>query len=201
MWRCIRRRCRLICFRLDLFVVLLGRFERPFLWGNYYPAICSAGYTAANRPLLQAINHLLVYVNQQVVYSWLPLWFSNGPLSRDCVMFVLKGILRAESQEKILIYLLLRQTGYAKNIAEFYGAPTNPIQKQLLRLEEDGVVVGNTLGKLKQYQLNPRYPFMEPLKALLKKALDIYPPEMSVGGLIQRTRPRKSGKPLQNLRK
>ena len=40
-------------------------------------------------------------------------------------MFVLKGILRAESQEKILIYLLLRQTGYAKNIAEFYGAPTN----------------------------------------------------------------------------
>ena len=34
MWRCIRRRCRLICFRLDLFVVLLGRFERPFFVGQ-----------------------------------------------------------------------------------------------------------------------------------------------------------------------
>lgn len=115
-------------------------------------------------------------------------------------MFVLKGILRAESQEKILIYLLLRQTGYAKNIAEFYGAPTNPIQKQLLRLEDDGVVVGSALGKLKQYQLNPRYPFIEPLKSLLKKALEIYPPEVRVGGTVQRTRPRKSGKPLQSLR-
>ena len=36
-------------------------------------------------------------------------------------MFVLKGILRAESQEKILIYLLIRESGYGKAIAEFYG--------------------------------------------------------------------------------
>jgi hypothetical protein len=76
-------------------------------------------------------------------------------------MFVLKGILRAESQEKVLIYLLLRETGYAKNIAEFYGAPTNPIQKQLVRLEEDGVIVSHTIGKVRQYELNPRFPFIE----------------------------------------
>ncbi|WP_290586463.1 MULTISPECIES: hypothetical protein [unclassified Ketobacter] len=35
-------------------------------------------------------------------------------------MFVLKGILRAESQEKILIYLLLNGSGYGKSIAEFW---------------------------------------------------------------------------------
>ena len=42
-------------------------------------------------------------------------------------MFVLRGVLRAESQEKVLIYLLLRGAGYGKSIAEFYGVPINPI--------------------------------------------------------------------------
>lgn len=51
-------------------------------------------------------------------------------------MFVLKGILRAESQEKILIYLLLNGSGYGKSIAEFYDIPQNPVQKQLARLEQ-----------------------------------------------------------------
>ena len=115
-------------------------------------------------------------------------------------MFVLKGILRAESQEKVLVYLLLRKTGYAKNIAEFYSSPTNPIQKQLARLEEDGVVVSRTIGKVRQYELNPRYPFIEPLKELLKKAVAFYPPEASVELIVQRTRPRKAGKPLQRVK-
>lgn len=115
-------------------------------------------------------------------------------------MFILKGILRAESQEKVLIYLLLRETGYAKSIAEYYRAPTNPIQKQLVRLEEDGVIVSRTIGKVRQYQLNPRYPFIRPLKELLKMAAAIYPPEVSSGLMVQRTRPRKSGKPLRSVR-
>jgi hypothetical protein len=44
-------------------------------------------------------------------------------------MFVLKGILRAESQEKILLYLLVRESGYGKAIAEFFGLSTNSVQK------------------------------------------------------------------------
>ncbi len=40
-------------------------------------------------------------------------------------MFILKGILRAETQEKILIYLLTRKTGYSKAIAEFYELSPN----------------------------------------------------------------------------
>ena len=114
-------------------------------------------------------------------------------------MFVLKGILRAESQEKVLIYLLLRETGYAKSIAEFYDVPTNPIQKQLARLEEDGVIVGRYIGKVREYELNPRYPFIDPLKELLKKAVATYPPEVQVDLMVQRTRPRQAGKPLLSV--
>ena len=111
-------------------------------------------------------------------------------------MFVLKGILRAESQEKVLIYLMLRGGGYGNSIAQFYKVPTNPIQKQLARLEQDGVVVSTQIGNLRNYELNPRYPFLEPLKQLLKTALEAYPQELKTQLVVQRTRPRQAGKAL-----
>ena len=111
-------------------------------------------------------------------------------------MFVLKGILRAETQEKVLIYLSLRGSGYGKSIAEFYAVPTNPIQKQLARLESDGVIVSQLIGKVRNYELNPRYPFIEPLKQLLKAAAAAYPAETINQLMVQRTRPRQAGKPL-----
>lgn len=115
-------------------------------------------------------------------------------------MFVLKGILRAESQEKILIYLLLRGSGYGKSIADFYSIPPNPIQKQLARLEIDGVVVSHLIGKVRNYELNPGYPFLQSLKALLKDAIAVYPPDLISQMLIQRTRPRQANKPLIEVR-
>lgn len=111
-------------------------------------------------------------------------------------MFALKGILRAETQEKVLLYLLARDSGYGSEIAEFYGIALNPVQKQLARLEADGVVVSQLLGKVRIYQMNPRYPFIAPLKALLKSALGAYPQTVSQSLLVRRTRPRQAGKPL-----
>jgi len=109
-------------------------------------------------------------------------------------MFVLKGILRAESQEKILLYLLVRESGYGKAIAEFFTLSTNSVQKQLARLEEDGVVVSRSIGRLREYQLNPRYAFSEPLRQLLKSALPAYPDTVVNELTLPRTRPRKIGK-------
>ena len=116
------------------------------------------------------------------------------------IMFVLKGLLRAESQEKVLIYLLLRGSGYGKSIAEFYSVPTNPVQKQLARLESDGVIVSQLIGKVRNYELNSRYPFMGMLKELLKAAIEAYPDDIKNNLLIQRTRPRQAGKALLSAR-
>ena len=110
-------------------------------------------------------------------------------------MFVLKGILRAESQEKILIYLLLREAGYGKQISDFFQIPANPVQKQLVKLETDGVLAGNSVGRTRIYSLNPRYPFLDSLKALLKDAVAVYPPDQINELLLPRTRPRQAGKP------
>lgn len=115
-------------------------------------------------------------------------------------MFILKGVLRAESQEKVLIYLLLRSSGYAKSIAEFYGTPVNPVQKQLARLEIDGVVVSRLIGKVRQYELNPRYPFLRALRELLKAAVAAYPPDIVSELMVERVRPRQAGKPVVAVR-
>jgi predicted transcriptional regulator len=115
-------------------------------------------------------------------------------------MFILRGILRAESQEKILIYLLARESGYGKAIAEFYGNSQNAVQKQLARLEEDGIVVSQLVGKLREYQLNPRYPFLPQLKELLKVALAAYPDSIKKALTMNRNRPRKAGKPTISVR-
>lgn len=111
-------------------------------------------------------------------------------------MFALKGLLRAESQERILLYLLARDKGYGKAIADFYNTALNPIQKQLQRLEGDGVLVSRALGNLREYELNPRYAFISPLKALLKKALSAQTPALQQRLLISRKRPRKADKPI-----
>jgi predicted ArsR family transcriptional regulator len=116
-------------------------------------------------------------------------------------MFVLKGILRAESQEKILLYLLVRESGYGKAIAEFFGLSTNSVQKQLARLEEDSVVVSRPIGRMREYQLNPRYAFSTPLRELLKSALDVYPDKVVKELAMPRTRPRKAGKPERYVRR
>lgn len=115
-------------------------------------------------------------------------------------MFVLRGILRAESQEKILIYLLLRGTGYGKGISEFFGQSQNAVQKQLARLEGDGVVVCRQIGKVREYELNPRYVFLPQLKELLKAALSVYPDDLRKALTMQRTRPRLRGKPIVSVR-
>lgn len=115
-------------------------------------------------------------------------------------MFVLKGIFRAESQENILVYLLAREQGYGTAIAEFFGLSRNATQKQLARLEEDGVVVSRLIGKLREYQFNPRYPFLSPLKDLLKATLKSYPPDLQNTLMMSRNRPRKAGKPIEQVR-
>ena len=114
-------------------------------------------------------------------------------------MFVLKGILRAESQEKIMIYLFLRESGYAQAIANFFGITLSSVQSQLNRMEEDGVIVGTEIGKTRQFIFNPRYVFRKELILLLEKAVDAYPPALVEELRMNRRRPRARGKPVNYL--
>jgi hypothetical protein len=71
-----------------------------------------------------------------------------------------------------------------------------PIQKQLDKLEAGGVLVSREVGKTRPYVFNPRYPFLNELKALLGKALSFYSQEEQDKFMMNRRRPRARGKTL-----
>ncbi len=98
--------------------------------------------------------------------------------------------------EYVLLFLLARDEGYAAEMARFFGVRLYGIQRQLERLEAGGVLVSRQVGRTRVYTFNPRYPFLEELKALLHKALTFYPDETRERLLFNRRRPRRRGKPL-----
>ena len=112
---------------------------------------------------------------------------------------MLESILKSISSEQALVFLFARKEGYAREITRFFDTSLDPIQKQLEKMEAGGVLVSRKVGRTRLFTFNPRYAFLEELKALLEKALSFYPPEEQEKLLMNRRRPRKSGKPLGKL--
>lgn len=90
---------------------------------------------------------------------------------------MLETLLGSENSERVLIFLITRQTGYAREMARFFHTNLYGVQKQLDKLETGGVLVSRMAGRTRLYEFNPRYPFLNELKALLEKALSFYPEE------------------------
>lgn len=109
---------------------------------------------------------------------------------------MIESIVGSLSKERVLFYLVARKEGYAREIARFYETELSPIQLQLNNLESDGILFSKNVGKTKVFSLNPRYPMMNELIALISKAIDFLTEEDKQKLLIFRTRPRRSGKPL-----
>lgn len=109
---------------------------------------------------------------------------------------MLESLLGSTNKERVLIYLSTQGEGYAREIAAAFGTAVTPIQKQLLALEAANVIYCQPQGRTKLYALNPRYPFLRELEALLEKALAFYPPEEREALTLNRRRPRRQGKPL-----
>jgi DNA-binding transcriptional ArsR family regulator len=94
------------------------------------------------------------------------------------------------------MYLYCLGEGYPREVARVWDATPSAVQKQLLRLETAGVVYSRSLGRTRLYRLNPRYPFLTELKALLGAALAFYPEEERQKLVMTRQRPRLAGKAL-----
>jgi hypothetical protein len=109
---------------------------------------------------------------------------------------MLEPLLGSRDKERVLVYLLSHQKGYAREMARAFGAAPAPIQVQLAHLEAAGVVYSELLGRTRLYCLNPRYPFLKELRALLEKALRFYPADELTALAVPRRRPRLAGKPL-----
>jgi hypothetical protein len=109
---------------------------------------------------------------------------------------MLEPLFGTENSERVMLFLLARNEGYAREIAQFFDTNLYAIQRQLNKLETGGVLVSRTAGRTRLYQFNPRYPFLNELKQLLEKALSFYPQDVRENLVMNRRRPRKRDKPL-----
>lgn len=109
---------------------------------------------------------------------------------------MLEPILGSENCERVLIFIIARNEGYATEIARFFETDTYGIQKQLDKLEIGGVLVSRKVGRTRPYSFNPRYAFLSELESLLEKALSFYPEDIKDGLLMNRRRPRRQHKPI-----
>jgi len=109
---------------------------------------------------------------------------------------MLGPVLGSANKERVLLYVLVRKEGYAREISRFFKTDLAPVQKQLERLENGGVLYSRSAGRTRLYGLNPRYPFLRELRALLDKAFAFYPAEERERLSMMRMRPRRKGKPL-----
>ena len=109
---------------------------------------------------------------------------------------MLGSLLGSVNKERVLVYLAARGRGYAREIARFFDAPLYPIQNAMDRLEAAGVVVSRRVGATREYEFDPRYPARQELQDLLDRALTLYPVKLRDTLLLNRTRPRRKGKPL-----
>jgi len=109
---------------------------------------------------------------------------------------MLEPLLGSLNSERVLVFILTREEGYASEMAKFFDTDLYGIQRQLDKLEAGGVLASSKAGRTRLYRFNPRYSFLKELKALLNKALSFYPPEEHDRLLVVRRRPRRRGKPL-----
>lgn len=108
---------------------------------------------------------------------------------------MLQVLLGSIDKERVLQFILAKKTGYASQIAEFYGTKSSQIIKQLESLENGGILVSTEAGRTRLYSFNPRFYFLKELSDLLIKARDAYEPDLKQRLLLQRTRPRRKNKP------
>jgi hypothetical protein len=109
---------------------------------------------------------------------------------------MIESLLGSKNAERVLIYIFAREEGYAREIAGFFETDLKSIQMQLDKFEKSGVLASRTVGRTRPYVFNPRYPFLNEVRALLEKALSFYPENEREDLLMIRRRPRPRGKAL-----
>ena len=109
---------------------------------------------------------------------------------------MIEVLLGSKNAERVLVFLFVREEGYAREIARYFETDLKSIQGQLDKLERGGVLISREVGKTRPYTFNPRYPFLNELKALLEKAFSFYPAREQEELTMNRRRPRARGKAL-----
>jgi len=107
---------------------------------------------------------------------------------------MLEKLFGSKTAENVLMYLFVYQEGYPTEIARVFSLPVSMVQKQLQKFEDGGILASRLVGKVRIYQWNPRYPYLDELKKLLAKHYEYLPEYIRDKFYRHRTRPRRKNK-------
>jgi predicted transcriptional regulator len=110
---------------------------------------------------------------------------------------MLEVLFGSKNAERVLQFILARESAYAREIALFYNVSPSVIKKQLDKFEDANIIVGKDIGNIRMYELNQRNSYNDELISLLLKVRTNYEAE-DRAKLVRkdRNRPRSKNKPL-----
>jgi hypothetical protein len=108
---------------------------------------------------------------------------------------VLEALLGNKTAASALLFLQCYGEGHAQRIANTFGFGLNMTQRQLKRLEEQGVLVSRRLGSMRLFSFNERNPTVRNLRQWLELELAALPDDDQERYFRQRQRPRLGAKP------
>ncbi|MBL8994202.1 MAG: hypothetical protein JNM63_12740 [Spirochaetia bacterium] len=109
---------------------------------------------------------------------------------------MIESLLGNATAEKVLLYIANYGDGHISGIAQTFEIPKSQVRKQLLRLENGGILAARSKGSLRIFSFNPRCLYRKELERLLNKILALIPAEQVEKYFRQRQRPRRTGKSI-----
>ncbi len=109
---------------------------------------------------------------------------------------MLESLVGSPTAERVLLFLAERERGYPTEIAKTFDVAPSQVQRVMERMERDGLLVAENVGKTRVYEFNPRFAFKPAVVDLFKDALSRYPKDMQDRIKLTRRRPRRKDKPL-----
>lgn len=109
---------------------------------------------------------------------------------------MLETLFGNQTAERVLLYITNYGEGHTSGIAQTFDLPKSQVRKQLIKLENGGILVGRSVGNIRMFQISPRCPYKKELELLLEKALSLLPANEIEKYYRQRRRPRRTGKKL-----
>ena len=100
-------------------------------------------------------------------------WGAAAPVMNP----VLEAIFGNRTAAWVLLFLQCYGEGHALRIAKTFDFGLNMTQRQLKRLEEEGVLVSRLVGNIRLFSFNDRNPTVRNLKELLEAELKLLPNE------------------------
>ncbi len=107
---------------------------------------------------------------------------------------LLDALFGSRSASQTLQFLQNYGEGHARWIAATFDVPHMAIQRQLKRLEAEGVLVSRLVGRTRVFTWNPRSETVKDLRAFLESELARLPTTETQRYFRQRQRPRRTGK-------